>query len=81
MVERFQLFEDGRPAIGSGHEKYVKADFRRQDLPYLHLRQGPFRSDRISRIEPLIATDRARLVESRADASRASFSTWSRRRK
>jgi hypothetical protein len=30
MVERFQLFEDGRPAIGSGHEKYVKADFQRQ---------------------------------------------------
>jgi hypothetical protein len=39
------------PAIGSDQEKYVKADFRRQDLPHLLLRQGPFRSSCLSRIE------------------------------
>jgi hypothetical protein len=37
-------------AIGSGQEKYVKADFRRQDLP-IYLLQGAFRSDCLFRIE------------------------------
>jgi hypothetical protein len=39
MVERFQLVADGHPAIGSGHEKYVKAGFRRQDYPLQQLRR------------------------------------------
>jgi hypothetical protein len=42
MLERFQLFEDGRPAIDGGHEKYVEADLRRQDLAYLLRHHGRF---------------------------------------
>jgi hypothetical protein len=33
----FIWLRNGRPANGSGHEKYVSADFRRQDLPYPRL--------------------------------------------
>lgn len=39
------------PAIGSGHKKYVKADFRRQDFPIYASASGPFRSDCLFRIE------------------------------
>jgi hypothetical protein len=38
-------------AIGSGQEKYVKADFRRQDFPIYASASGPFRSDCLFRIE------------------------------
>jgi hypothetical protein len=39
------------PAIGSDQEKYVKADFRRQDFPIYASASGPFRSDCLFRIE------------------------------
>jgi hypothetical protein len=39
------------PAIDGGREKYVKADFRRQDFPIFASASGPFRSDCLFRIE------------------------------
>lgn len=39
------------PAIGSGQEKYVKADFRRQDWPIYAFASAAVRSDCLSRIE------------------------------
>jgi len=61
------------PAIGSDQEKYVKADFRRQDLPYPLLRQ-----DRSVHLSELVAAGQevTALAQSDAAAAKVTAHQW-----